>query len=160
MTTDISNSDDVIDSRDVIARIEELESDRDALQSALDDAKEALANLPPGAARAALRVDAKDAINNAQEELDAWQDSDDARELKALEALQDEAQGYCPDWRHGAALIRESYWISYCQEMLEDIGDIPRDLPGYIVIDWDATADNIRADYTKVDFDGVPYLIR
>ena len=41
-----------------------------------------------------------------------------------------------------------------------DIGDLPKDLPAYIVIDWDKTANNIEADYTTVDYDGVEYLIR
>ena len=36
----INNMDDVIDSRDVIERIEELESEREALVADLDDAKE------------------------------------------------------------------------------------------------------------------------
>lgn len=46
------------------------------------------------------------------------------------------------------------------QELLEDIGDIPRDMPHYLVIDWEATARNIAVDYTQVDFDGVTYYIR
>jgi hypothetical protein len=33
-------------------------------------------------------------------------------------------------------------------------------LPDWIVIDWDATADNLKVDYTEVEFDGVTYLVR
>jgi hypothetical protein len=44
--------------------------------------------------------------------------------------------------------------------MLEDCGEIPRDLPHYIAIDWEATAQNIRVDYTEIDFDGQAYLVR
>jgi hypothetical protein len=43
---------------------------------------------------------------------------------------------------------------------LEDVGDLPRGIPSYIVIDWAATADNLKVDYTEVDFDGVTYLVR
>lgn len=64
------------------------------------------------------------------------------------------------DWQYGEALIRRSYWAKYVQEMLEDTGDIPKDIPWYIAIDWDKTADNVEADYMSVDFDGVEYLIR
>lgn len=122
--------DDVIDSRDVIARIEELEGERDATEDA-----------GPGYTWAELNPE-------------------DADELKALKALAEEAEGYAPDWRYGATLIRESYFEDYCQEFVEDIGDLPKDLPDYIVIDWEGTARNIRVDYTEVDFDGVPYLVR
>jgi len=44
--------------------------------------------------------------------------------------------------------------------MLEDCGDIPRAMPFYVVIDWDATARNIRTDYTCTDIAGVTYWYR
>lgn len=86
-------------------------------------------------------------------------DQDDAEELRALEALKSELEGYC-DWAHGSTLIRESYFTDYCEELLKDIGDLPKDLPGYLVIDWDKTANNLRVDYTEGEFDGVTYLVR
>lgn len=125
MKREISNSDDVIDSRDVIERIEELE--------AIDGIE--------------------DKINNLVED-------DDAKELVSLRELQSEAEGYAPDWQHGATLVRDSYWTDYCQELLQDIGDLPKDLPHYIVIDWDATAENLKVDYTSVEYDGVTYWVR
>lgn len=136
MPRSIDNSEDVIDSRDVTARIEELEGERDAAN--------------------------EDAPAVDDDGLTAWDrdNSEDAAELKALKALADEAEGYAPDWTYGAALIRESYFVEYCQDLLEDIGDLPKDLPSYIEIDWEATARNLKVDYTEVDFDGVPYLVR
>lgn len=119
-TREISNSDDVIDSRDVIARIE-------ALQENVDD----------GTA-----------------------DEEEAAELKTLLALQDEAEGYAPDWQHGAQLIRDSYFVTAMQELCEDIGDMPKGFPSYIEIDWEATARNLQVDYTSVEFDGVTYWVR
>lgn len=97
--------------------------------------------------------------NFAQEVGPEWHDvnPEDAAELAALEALQEEAEGYCPDWKHGATLIRDSYFTDYMQELLEDIGGVPKDMPEYLVIDWDATARNIQQNYTEVDFDGVAY---
>ncbi len=121
----IDNSDDIIDSRDVIARIEELE-----------------------------------AIDGIEEQIDALVESDEATELVALRELQSEAEGYSDDWRYGACLIRRSYFVDYCEELCKDIGDLPKEIPHYIEIDWKATADNIEADYTSVDFDGVEYLVR
>jgi hypothetical protein len=82
-------------------------------------------------------------------------------ELTALQTLQEEVEGYSSDdWRHGIQLIPEKVFTEYCQELLEDCGEIPRDLPSYIVIDWEETADNLRVDYTEVDFEGTTYLFR
>lgn len=128
MRNEISNTDDVIDSRDVIERIRELEGERDAH--------------PEGPS--------------------IWgqECKDDCDELGALLVLQDGAEGYAPDWAHGATLIRDSYFADYARELLKDCGDIPKNLTHYIKIDWDATARNIRQDYTSVGFDGVTYWIR
>lgn len=87
-------------------------------------------------------------------------DEEKIAELAALKSLAEQAEGYAADWHHGETLIRESYFTEYAQELCEDIGDLPKDLPHYIVIDWEATADNLKFDYTEVNFDGVAYLVR
>lgn len=86
-------------------------------------------------------------------------DQDEAEELRTLQALKSELEGYC-DWSHGATLIRESYFTEYCEDLVKEIGDLPRELPGYLAIDWDKTANNLRVDYTEAEFDGVTYLVR
>lgn len=145
MATAISNADDVIDSRDVIARIEELQEERDQYPFGEDSDPE---NDDPAKLHA--------------EQHKGWADAnpDDAAELAALVALAEEAEGYATDWKHGEPLIRDSYFTDYVMEMLSDIGDLPRDIPHYIVIDEEATARNVQMDYTAVDFDGVTYWIR
>lgn len=129
-----TNSDDVIDSRDVIARIEELTAERDALA---EDATE----------------------TGATADLDEW-DEENAAELASLKVLAAEGEGCASDWIHGATLIRESYFEDYCRELVVDIGDLPNDIPGYLAIDWAKTANNLRVDYAEVEFDGVTYLVR
>lgn len=62
--------------------------------------------------------------------------------------------------RQREALIHEDYFKTYAQELVQDIGDLPNGIPSYIEIDWEATADNIRQDYTSVEFDGVTYYVR
>ena len=151
---EISNSDDTIDSRDVIARIEELESERSDLSDALDEAVEA-----SNTDETSDPEELQQAIDDAKHDLQEW-DNDNKAELDALKALAEEAEGYASDWNHGEQLIRESYFTDYAREMLEDCGDVPRDLPHYIEIDWEATARNIKQDYTEVSFDEVTYLIR
>lgn len=126
MRNEISNSDDIIDSRDVIARIEELETE----------------------------------IADAHDDSEANDVLDLKAELDALKELASEAEGYAPDWHHGATLIRDSYFVEAMEELCKDIGDMPREIPSYFVIDWEATARNLQVDYTSVDFDGVTYWVR
>lgn len=137
--TDISNTDDIIDSRDVIARIDEL-------RETLADRHE------------------EESGGEASGELEAFlanDDSEEARELRALEALADEASGYADDWRHGAALVRDSYFRDYAMELAEDLDLIPRDAKWPATcIDWDQAARELQMEYTSVDFDGVTYWIR
>jgi len=51
--------------------------------------------------------------------------------------------------------IMEAYqgeWSSdadFVQNLVEDCGDIPKDLPAYIHIDWERTAHDIMMDYSE-----------
>lgn len=139
--SDISNADDTIDSRDVIARIEELESD----YSDLLEAAEGLDG---------------DELREAQAEINDWNDSE-GLELEALRKLAKEGEDYAPDWLHGETLIRDSYFEDYAQELAEDIGAINSNAtwPNNC-IDWERAARELRMDYTSIDFDGVTYWIR
>ena len=131
MANTISNFDDVIDSRDVIARIEELESKL-------------------------LNEDGE--IDTANED-ENYRDA--CGELAALQALADEASGYAADWRYGETLIRDSYFKDYAMELAEDIGAINRDATWpNTCIDWDQAARELKMDYSAVGFDGVTYWIR
>ena len=139
MTT-IHNYQDVIDSRDIIERIQELESERDSF---VDD------NESENTCLASLRQ------QWADENPEEWS------ELNALLELQEEAEGYSEDWQFGATLISDSYFKDYAQELAEDIGAINSDAswPNNC-IDWDQAARELQMDYTSVDFDGVEYWVR
>lgn len=171
---EITNSDDVIDSRDVIARIEELEAEREALAEAVEAAtegvREATRNTEVAAAQSyVIRTDTatpQAALDDAQETLEAAQgaleewDDDNGAELKALKALAEEGEG-CGDWSHGEALIRDSYFEDYARELADDCGMVPKDLAWPCTcIDWEQAARELQYDYTTVDFDGVTYWIR
>ena len=58
------------------------------------------------------------------------------------------------------ALVADENWVSYVQDMLVETGDFPHNIPSYIVIDWDATADNIKQDYSCFDLDDTTYWYR
>lgn len=158
MTRTISNSDNVIDSRDVIARIEELEDKAEAIETAKTD----LAEFDPQDCgdHEDAAADARDKLQEALDDAEADFDEDEREELKTLKSLADDAEGYAEDWRHGSTLIHEDYFVEYCRELVVDIGDLPKNIPSYLEIDWDKTADNLRADYTSVEFGDATYWVR
>jgi hypothetical protein len=141
-TSEISNAADVIDSRDVIARIEALTELRDSAQEDAQGDKETM-------------EDGTDLY------LSDDFTEDEYRELKALESLQDEAEGYAADWKYGETLIRDDYFEDYARQTAEELGLISRDdkWPA-TCIDWEKAADELKQDYTAVEFDGVTYWIR
>jgi hypothetical protein len=147
MAREISSSDDIIDSRDVIKRIEELESD---LESQHDDDKEAgLTNV----------TDFDEWLGDTAENDDHLY-QDEARELLSLRALAEQCEGY-GDWRHGETLIRDSYFQTYAEQFADDIGAIDRNANWPIsCIDWKKAAEELQMDYTSVEFDGVTYWMR
>jgi len=151
-----SNTDDVIDSRDVIARIEELEGERAGLVEVAADAEAAVNE-------AATEDDAEDAQSEHADAVTAlaeWDTSDEGQELKTLKALAEQGEGYS-DWEHGETLIRESYFQDYAQDLAEDCGMIPKDLAWPCTcIDWEQACRELKMDYTEVDFDGVSYFMR
>ena len=134
---EFSNKDDIIDSRTVINRIEYLE---DFLSDLSDE-------------------------NKTKEMYDPEEDANGDRseaveELVSLRNLESQGESYSSDWRHGETLIHDDYFNEYAEELVKDIGDMPNEIPSYIVIDWEATAQNIKQDYTCVTFSGETYWIR
>jgi hypothetical protein len=152
---------DIIDSRDVIKRVSELESD---LQTAHDAAVEVMRDTDFAALPENERLD-----YIVPEDFEEWltvqaEDSgeqcDDAEELIRLRALADEASS-SPDWTHGEALIADHYFETYAQELAEDIGAVNRDAswPNNH-IDWEAAAGALQQDYFSVEYGDTTYWIR
>ena len=135
MANAISNTDNTIDSRDVIARIEELEAERSEIEE--DPETEYI-----------------EACKNVKD----FDESEEGQELIALKTLAEQGEDYAPDWKYGAQLIHEDYFEEAMDELLEECGDIPRDLPSYLTITVDYAA--LKQDYTELDFDGQTYYIR
>ncbi len=164
-TDEITNSQDIIDSRNIIARIEELRGQLDALREAVTDAEDGDAHLDALRDLASWLGFPADMLPDDLSTLNTplaseWKGSDESTELANLEALASECQGY-GDWSHGDTLIRESYFTEYAQQLAEDVGAIPDDAKWPCnCIDWEKAAQELQQDYSTVDFDGVPYYVR
>ena len=124
----ISNTENVLDSRNIQERIDELENE----------------------------IEEEESKNEEEEE----ESSPEQEELEILLAFKEEVEQCNSEWDDGCALIRETYFKEFCQQELEDLGMIPKDLESFIVIDWEATAENMEQDYSEVSFDSVAYYVR
>ena len=168
----ISNTDDVIDSRDIIERIDELTGDFQAL---VDDIEAAETDEEREMAFSALSAwlirhtntvpDLKTTEEIAFDDVSEWAESDDAHELKALLALADEAE-CSPGWSYGETLIHEDYFTDYIEELINDCYELPKEFNSgdwpwrHMTIDYVAAADEAKQDYMEVNFDGASYYIR
>jgi len=139
----IDNTDDVIDSRDVIERLEEMESELAELGENIDLAED------------------DEESKEAREALKEWND-DNRDELERLGGLCAEGEGATSEWKDGTPLINDNYFSEYAEDFCKDFGDIPSDLPWYISnhIDLVGVAEEIQVDYSSIDFDGTTFWVR
>lgn len=96
------------------------------------------------------------------EDTNAW-DEDDLSEYKTLEAILDDLKGNGGDeqWRgdwYPVSLIHESYFTEYMTDLIKDCYSL--DVPHFVEVDWEATADNCKVDYTFITIKGTEYWYR
>lgn len=141
----ITNTQDIIDSRDIIKRIEELEGFFDTCQHC-------------GEGQDIELAEKTNKCSDCEQEL---LEDLEIEELADLQDVFNQAEG-CGAFNHGESLIHESYFVEYCEELCCDIGDIPGDLPWYIAsnIEWDGVANDIKADYMEINLGGASYFMR
>ena len=143
MTT-INNLQDVLDSRNIIERLEELQETRDALLEQFE-------GMPENAG-----VDFGNWVRNQ-----VGFSSEEYDELLALETLCEDGEGATSDGIHGAQLIRDSYFETHAQEVAEECGMIDKNATWpNTCIDWEKAASELQWDYTSVEFGNVTYWVR
>lgn len=124
--------DDVVDSRDVLALQEELKGEVEFLKEEI--------------------AEAEDDTQELEQELEQKEE-----DLEDVSDFVEELEGY-GDFAHGATLINEDHFVTYCEEYIRESYDIPSFLENHI--DWDSLADEMEIDYTQADFRGATFYMR
>jgi len=183
MANDFNSSDDIIDSHDVIAKVEELESDIEDLDVEIEELEDEKCNKDDDIDNLSTDVGALDVVEDKSEiedlenQMVSLRDEINDRdsrieelkmelcdlkdELKPIKELADDGESYAADWLHGATLINESYFEEHAEQTAYDCGDISRDA-GWPAncIDWEKAADQLKTDYNSIEFQGEEFWVR
>lgn len=134
-------TEDIIDSRDIMERKEELEA-------RVEEEREKLPEFR-----------SHEAIFLALTE-------DEIKEMEALQTLCEQASS-SPDWNYGETLIRESYFEEYIEQLIDDCyPEVSKALSSgewpmrHLKLDIEDAAREAQVDYFEVEFNGSTYLIR
>lgn len=142
------NKMNIQDTRDLLEKREELK------QQILDSFLETFEHY-------AEQTDTFEDIRFEEEEIQSWKE-DWSNELEQIEEIDNVESEVGREFDYGCTLIDEDDFEEYCEDLVKDIGDLPKNLPSYIEnnIDWSGVADDIRMDYSTVDYQGTTYLYR
>ena len=121
---------DIIDVRDIIERVEELESEIEAYAETMDDWQ---------------------ANADNQQELEALMSI--MGEMKGYGG----DEQWRGDW-YPVTLIRDSHFEEAMDELVHDCYDMPKNLPDFMTITLDYVA--LQMDYTSVEIEGATYWYR
>lgn len=133
-----------ISGSDVVNVISELENEQSTLKYNITELEETLNDIASGEAKL---VELKENLDLARRELMEWNIENGAK-LTALRELRSEID-------ESVQLVHDSVIDEYVLESVRD--EIKNSIPNYVAIDWSATADNLKSDYTVVEFGGETY---
>jgi hypothetical protein len=88
---------------------------------------------------------------------------EDCKELADLLELRNAAQKYTRDWNHGVTLVAEGHFTEFAEDYAIGIGGNPPDQKwpfNHAHIDWADAAEELKRDYSGIDFDGETYYVR
>lgn len=145
----VTIGEDIIDSRDVVSRIEELRDELAGTPFANDS------------------YDADTLTRIRDETPEEWQaaadnwDEDNIDELIALVSFVEQGSSAASDWKYGAIFIHDSHFQDYAIQLADEIGAVSWDArwPANC-IDWKEAAAQLKADYTVVEVNGETYYTR
>ncbi len=153
----VDNTQDIVDSREIIERIEELESEINDATPDEGCCPWCLEEIEGDENTVVWEEDGQ--VYHAYcsgygAQLDGLEY--EIAERDELKDLVDEIYGA----EDGVTLIRDSYFEDYARQLAEDIGSISGDdrWPA-CHIDWEEAAGALQADYQSIDWDGVTYWV-
>ena len=140
---------DILDTRDLNKRLKELEDEREALEESLTEARIEAMDCDTDE-----KEEYDDNVTDAIEALQEW-DDEYKEELDELYTMRDEI----PEWRRGETLIAEEDFAEYAEQLADDLYGVKHHWP-FNHIDWDTAADELKSDYSSIDYQGTTYLYR
>jgi hypothetical protein len=136
--------DDILDSRDVVERFEELESDlRQTYILSLEEGEDGEPIEDPP--------------------FDDWVEANtadpDVAEYLMYREFVAEGENYVTDWRHGATLISEHYFEDYARDLASDLygKEVDEVRWPFTCIDWKQAARELQMDYSSIEFGDTTY---
>ena len=142
-----------VDTREIEEYIEELESSIEEVETQIEDLETEIDDLLDDEEDGNIEE-----VYRLEKNREVLKDSI-SYELEELEELR-QIREEVPEWYYGNTLISEDEWVAYVEELLKDCGDLPNDIPWYIEIDWEKTAENVAVDYSKAEYKGHTYYYR
>ena len=96
-----------------------------------------------------------------EEEIESWKEIWEY-ELDIIAEINELEEEIGSEFEYGVTLIEEDDFEEYCEELCNEIGYISKDTPSLITnnIAWEGIADDMRQDYSEVEFKGITYLYR
>lgn len=146
---DISIGDNILDSRDVIKKYEELNDELETLKQVIEDA---YGDWDQNRGDEGMIEALKQSVVSLQD----WLDWDEYKRWKEF-CEQGES---ISDWTYGETLILDDYFQAYAQQLADDIGAVKEDGWPNNCIDWEQAADHLKMDYTAIEIDGTTYWAR
>ena len=84
-----------------------------------------------------------------------WED--EYQQIIEIDKVEDEVGS---EFEYGCTLIEEDDFEDYVEDMLIGCGYISKDFPCWIEIDWKATSENVKQDYSELEYKGDTYYFR
>jgi hypothetical protein len=110
----------------------------------------------------AERTETFDDILFDEGEIESWREDwrEKLDEIEEIDRVEDEVCN--GEFDSGTTLIKEYDFEEYCEEFVRDCGYLSRDTPALIEnnIDWSGIADDMRIDYSELEYQGTTYLFR
>ena len=162
-----------LDSRDIQEEIDNIESLKNDYELGLESLNDELSELESDLYDIENKEDYADKQNDIDAKLEEIADKENDiqecedeynryyEELEELELLKSEIENNsCEGFEYGIQLIHVNDIDEYLHVLLIDCGYLPNDLPSWIEIDWDATYDNMKQDYSELEINGNTFYVR